>query len=297
MATCDVCGTEVDMPYECHRCGGTFCSEHRLPERHDCPGLNQYSGSAGGGRFDSDFGSSGGRTTRSADTAGFGPDPQGGLRAYVHNNMTYVFLVMMWLTFGLQLLVSSLQGPAVHDALFVLEPTALGQVWTWVTAIFAHGGINHIIVNSIALYFFGPLVERRVGSRNFAALFLGAGVVAGLAHVLFDLLTAGVGPGVLGASGAVLAIMGVLTILNPDLRVLLFFVIPMPLWVLTLGFAAISILISFGVGPGAGGVAHFAHLVGLLIGLAYGQRLKQQGVNVPNQMRLGGGPGGPGGRF
>ncbi len=297
MATCDVCGTDADMPYECHRCGGTFCSEHRLPEHHDCPGLNQYSGSAGGGRFDSDFGATGGPTARSDDAGGFGPDPRGGLRAYVHNNMTYVFLVAMWLTFGVQLLVSGLYGPAIHDALFVLEPTALGQVWTWVTAVFAHGGLEHIAVNSIALYFFGPLVERRVGSRNFAALFLGAGVVAGLAHVLFSLFVIGGGSGVVGASGAVLAIMGVLTILNPDLRVLLFFVVPMPLWVLTLGFAVISILVSVGAGPGAGGVAHFAHLVGLLIGLVYGQRLKQRGVGAPNQLRLGGGPGGPGGRF
>ena len=40
MAECDECGEYENLPYQCHRCGQTFCAEHRLPENHDCPGLN-----------------------------------------------------------------------------------------------------------------------------------------------------------------------------------------------------------------------------------------------------------------
>ncbi len=301
MATCDACGADVDMPYECHRCNGTFCSEHRLPEHHDCPGLNQYSGTAGTGRFDSDVRSSGRSIGSSKRSGSRGssviPDPPpSGFRAYFHNNMTFVFLAAMWLTFGVQLLLS-IVAPRAVDFLFVLQGQNVTHVWTWITSIFAHGGLAHIAFNSIALYFFGPLIERRIGSRDFTLLFLGAGVLAGLAQELFVLLAGGSSPGVVGASGAILAVLGVLTVLNPNLRVLLFFIVPMPLWVLTAGFAAFSVFVILGSGVGVGDIAHLAHLVGLLIGLGYGQRLKQRGVSAPNQLRLGGGPGGPGRRW
>jgi hypothetical protein len=100
-----------------------------------------------------------------------------------------------------------------------------------------------------------------------------------------------------------MAVMGVLTILNPDLKVLLFFFIPMPLYLLTIGYAIFSVFFVAAGGPGAGGVANVAHLAGLVIGLVYGQHLKKHGVSAPSQLQMGGGrrgpggPGGPGGRF
>jgi membrane associated rhomboid family serine protease len=98
---------------------------------------------------------------------------------------------------------------------------------------------------------------------------------------------------VLGASGAIAALMGVLTVLNPNLRIYLYFVIPMPLWLATGLFAAYSILASTGGGIGFGGVAQFAHLAGLGIGLLYGAKVKRDGKRAPEQLQLGGG--GPGG--
>jgi hypothetical protein len=90
----------------------------------------------------------------------------------------------------------------------------------------------------------------------------------------------------------------VLTVLNPNLKVYLYFVIPMPLWVLTFGFAAFSLVAGFGaangVGALGGNVAHFAHLVGLVVGLAYGGRVKGR-VGVPQSLQFGGGGGGAGG--
>jgi len=53
MARCDECGVDENMPYQCHRCGQTFCADHRLPENHDCPGLNDWNDP--GGVFDSGF--------------------------------------------------------------------------------------------------------------------------------------------------------------------------------------------------------------------------------------------------
>jgi membrane associated rhomboid family serine protease len=78
--------------------------------------------------------------------------------------------------------------------------------------------------------------------------------------------------------------------------VYLYFILPIPLWVLTIGYGLISVLgvISPGGGLTGGNVADAAHLIGLGIGLAYGRHVRDR-VRVPDQLQFGAGPGGPGG--
>jgi len=314
MTTCDVCGKQTNMPYHCNHCGGSFCAEHRLPENHDCPGLNEWNDP--GGVFDSGFddsvstGSQSGSSKSLLERIGIDTGP-GGTLAYFRGNMTYVFLILMAVTFFAQELFKALlvdfevragrlvtTTPVMWDlyqAIFTLQPGHPAYVWTWFTSIFSHAGISHIFVNGIVIFFFGRLVERYVGSRDFSLLFLGSGAVAGLGQIAIMLFQGNAAP-VLGASGAALAIMGVLTILNPGLRVYLYFIIPVPIWLLTIGLVGINVLGMFGAG--GQGVANAAHLIGLAIGLAYGQHVRDR-IRLPNQLQLGGGgrgPGGPGGR-
>ena len=297
MATCDVCGEQENMPYECRRCGGTFCSEHRLPENHDCPGL-QWDDPVG--LYDDAGSGSGSRSGGAA--SGLRARATSLWRSYVRNNATYVFLLLMWVTWvsqlGLRLFAPGLEAP-----LFVLRSSHPEYVWTWVTSVFAHGGIFHIVANSIGIFFFGQVVERRIGTKRFVALFLVSGAVAGLAQIAATLLLVGPGAsiGVVGASGALLAIMGVLTILNPGLTVYLYFFLPVPIWALTIGFAGLSLLQGFGISGGGADIAHWAHLAGLAIGLLYGTYVQGK-VEPPQRIQFGGGggPGGPGrggGRF
>jgi membrane associated rhomboid family serine protease len=299
MATCDACGRHENLPYQCHRCGGTYCGEHRLPENHDCPGLNEWDDPSG--VFDSGF------DDGVADSGNSGPElldrltGTGGPMGYVRGNVAYLFLGLMWVVFGLQLAMGALGLGGLMNDLFVLSSNNPLYVWTWVTSVFAHGGILHIVSNSIVLFFFGPLVERYIGSKRFAGLFLLSGVLAGLGFVGTSIVMGTVPPwgvNVVGASGAIFAVLGVLTVLNPGLKIYLYFFIPVPLWLFTFGFALLSV--GFILAPGAaamlnqGNVAHLAHLVGLAIGLVYGKRVdgRQQ---VPNQLQFGGGRGGAGG--
>jgi len=305
MAECDECGAFENLPYRCRRCGESFCAEHRLPENHDCPGLQDWNDPAG--VFDSGFDDSVDHPGRES-SGGVVPSlgGLGGLGGYFRGNMTFLFLALMWVTFALQFVVSTVVGlfvPAAAPggslwrAVFVLDATHPEYVWTWLTSVFSHGGFAHIAFNSIALYFFGPVVERYVGSRKFTALFLGAGALAGLTQVAAMHLMGGPLTGVLGASGAIMAVLGLLTVLNPGLKVYLYFIIPMPLWLLTFGFAALSIVAGFGAAGGGvlgGNVAHFAHLTGLLVGLAYGTQVKDT-RGVPKSLQLGGGGGAGGG--
>jgi len=146
-------------------------------------------------------------------------------------------------------------------------PLQDGRVWTPLTYLFLHnpgGGFlsMHLVFNMLGLFWFGAPVERSIGSSEFLWLYLGAGVAAGLLAVL-------VSPAlVLGASGAVFAVMLVYATLFPDARIVLFFFLPLRAPIAVLVFAAIAILgsLSPGVQPGT---AHIAHLGGLVAGWVY----------------------------
>ena len=296
MATCDACGKSENMPYHCRHCGGTYCGEHRLPENHDCPGLENWNDPSGlfDSGFDDGVDNPGRRTSKSGVSRVFDTGT-GGPLGYFRGNMTFVFLGLMFITFAFQYIVFPAIGAQVGSRLwraaFVISPLHPEYVWTWFTSIFAHGGLGHLLVNGIVIYFFGRLVEQYVGSRDFTLLFIGSGVLAGLAQIGFGILQNDP-TGALGASGAALAIMGVLTVLNPGLRVYLYFLIPVPIWILTAGYVAISVSGALGVEL-LPGVANIAHLVGLLIGLVYGQHVKGR-QQVPNRLQFGGGRGGGG---
>jgi hypothetical protein len=309
MAKCDYCGEEVNMPYQCRHCGGQFCAEHRLPENHDCPGMNEWNDPKG--VFDSGFDDSVDNRGRGSsgvlDRLGISTG-RTGLLSYFRGNVTYLFLALMWLTFLAQIIMETFylnttpRGFIIDDGryelyqtIFTLRASNVEYVWTWFTSIFSHGGFGHIVGNSIIIFFFGRLVEDYVGSRDYTFLFLGSGMLAGLGQVGVIFLTNDpLGIPILGASGAGLAIMGILTVLNPNLKVYLYFLLPIPIWVITGFYALISVVGIFGFGQIGGGIANGAHLVGLVIGLWYGQRVKDR-LRVPSQFQFGGGPGGPGG--
>ncbi|MBS1263239.1 MAG: Rhomboid protease GlpG [Methanonatronarchaeales archaeon] len=262
MPACDECGKSVSLPYECRFCGYRFCSEHRLPENHSCEGLEEYTqGMREEGRM----------FKRS--------EPVGRERAPLHErlmrrvpvslkgNVALSVLAAMLVVYLLQLVVLTFSRE-LHSLLFVLGPEFPTRPWTVVTSLFSHDPTNpmHLFVNGLVLFFFGPTLERMIGSREFAKIYFVAGFAAGLGFV------AATGASVLGASGAIFGVMGTLTMLRPNMRIYLNFLIPMPLWLLTIFYALISIVMI--PAGGARGVADLAHLIGLVAGLVWGQRLK-----------------------
>ncbi len=103
------------------------------------------------------------------------------------------------------------------------------------TSIFLHASIMHMFFNMLALFFFGPTLERRIGSTNFLMLYFGSGILAGLAQIfMFPLYP------VIGASGAIFGVLGALTILMPDMTVYLYFV-PLKMKYVTILFAILDL--------------------------------------------------------
>ena len=119
------------------------------------------------------------------------------------------------------------------------------------------------------LFFFGMELERRVGGRKFLQIYILSGIVAALAQTA---VTSGSMVGMVGASGALFGALGCLAIIAPEIRVLLFFVIPMSIRWAVVVFALIDFLFM----GSADNIAHMAHIAGLFVGLAFGQMMKDQ---------------------
>lgn len=140
--------------------------------------------------------------------------------------------------------------------------------WTLLTTTFLHKDVSHIFFNMYALFLFGPMIERRIGSARFLGFYLLSGILASLGYVFFEPAGSAV-----GASGAIMGILGLVIVLLPNLQVLFFFVVPMTMRTAGIIFALIDVI---GLFNPSNGVANIAHLVGLACGLIYGNYLLKQ---------------------
>jgi membrane associated rhomboid family serine protease len=137
--------------------------------------------------------------------------------------------------------------------------------WQLVTYAFLHGGMAHIFFNMLGLYMFGSEVERLFGSRFYAAYYFGCVVSAALCHLAVTSWMGAPPYPTVGASGGVYGLLLAFGVYFPHRRVLLLFPpIPLPARVFVILFAALELV--FGVTGTVAGVAHFAHLGGMIGG-------------------------------
>jgi membrane associated rhomboid family serine protease len=151
--------------------------------------------------------------------------------------------------------------------LFGLVPRyVFGQfrIWQLLTYMFLHAGLFHLLVNMLMLWFFAPAVERAWGRRQFLYYYFFTGIGAGLC----SFLTAFRSPiPVVGASGAIFAILVAYALMYPETTILFFFIFPMKIRHAVLVLAGINLLGALSE-PNAG-VAYFAHLGGGVLGYLY----------------------------
>lgn len=180
---------------------------------------------------------------------------------------------------------------------FFMDNVALTPVtfsehpWTIITSMFMHAPgyplaifSAHLLVNMISLFFLGSFLERIIGNKRFLLVYIFGGLFGGLLFLglasvssdpriislsLFAPETAVISA--VGASAAIFALAGCLTMLTPKIPVLVFFLLPMKLWQ-----AVIFLMIILASFPG---IANSAHLGGLVIGVLYGIYLRKKYKN------------------
>jgi len=179
--------------------------------------------------------------------------------------------------FGLQLLLGIRFEFAL--ALWPLGPHETGRVgselvtvgfqpWQVVTYSFLHSTSNlaHLLFNGLALYSFGPHIERLFGAKRYVTYWFTSVVGAAAAQLAtLALLTPGQMFPTVGASGGVFGLLLAFGMFYPRARMMLLFLpIPMPAWVAVIAYGIVELVL--GVTGTQTGVAHFAHLGGLVAG-------------------------------
>jgi uncharacterized protein len=193
----------------------------------------------------------------------------------------YIILVNAFM-FIVTLAVHGSAPSFTRDYLALTPARILQMPWTLVTSMFIHADFTHILFNMFfGVWMFGTYLDRIIGEREFTKVYFIGGIAAGVFYILLSLGLHMPDPrtAVLGASGAVFAIIGALVVLRPNMTLYVYFLFPMPLWV----FAAVYMFYGMVAIPAdiAGNTAVTAHLGGLIAGLIMGQIYKAKYAQPP----------------
>ncbi len=293
MGECSECGKK-SMSFTCRYCGEKYCSEHRLPENHDCEGLEGEKPEEHEEWFEEKFSEKKEKESKDKSSSIGKPAKYKTHRDSLSKDLINAFtgsvtLAVIAITVLSYIFQLSIPG---YQELLILD-TQISELllrpWSILTVILLHGPAFHIIGNMVTFYFFASPLERMIGGKKLLKIYLTSALVASLGMILFhnalrlihgDASMAGL---VVGASGGVIALIGVIAKLYPNADVLLFFVVPMKIKTAVYGvgaFEAINMTLTLlGLEIWIFPIEFFAsagHLSGLLVGLYYGEKLKNK---------------------
>jgi membrane associated rhomboid family serine protease len=173
--------------------------------------------------------------------------------------VTHLLLIANILVFGLQTQSANGLIPA-----FALWPLGSGfEFWQVLSSAFLHGSTMHLAVNMFGIWMFGRDIEATLGSSRFVQLYLASVLAAAVAQ----LVVIGFGDPVptVGASGGLFGLLGAYALLFPQRKIMLLIPpIPLPAPVFVTLYALFELYA--GVTGTMSGIAHFAHLGGLVGG-------------------------------
>jgi membrane associated rhomboid family serine protease len=192
-----------------------------------------------------------------------------------HGTMTNRLIIYNVFVFALILLLNAILSLTISQIpltsyLFTLDTNLLGFIqkpWGIITSIFSHFSLWHLIFNLLFLYFAGQLFEQIFDKRRLLQTYIYGGIAGGLleiaAHYLFPSFQNS-DQVVVGASGSIMAIFTALAFHSPNIRVHLFGIFPVKIYLIAIFFLLNDLI---GIADSSDNVAHFAHLGGAIFGL------------------------------
>lgn len=164
--------------------------------------------------------------------------------------------------------------PSLMRLLGLAPVIVFERLWIWqpATYMFVHAGTMHILFNMLGVWMFGVELERLWGTRFFARYYAATGLGAAATTLVWSMLPL---PGAaavyysvtVGASGALYGLLLAYAIYYPDRPILLFLLFPVPAKYFVIIIGAFAFMAS--TSSGGGGIAHTAHLGGLIVGYVY----------------------------
>lgn len=140
-----------------------------------------------------------------------------------------------------------------------------------ITSMLSHGNVPHLLINMFVLFSFGRVAELYLSKKRYLLLLIVGGLIASLSQMfVITQFVSGNFPPIVGASGAIAAVIGFVIMKRPNEKLYLFFIIPMKMWLGAIIFIGGSIAVIVLYGFGAGNFAHTAHIAGMVFGLIIG---------------------------
>ena len=152
--------------------------------------------------------------------------------------------------------------PGVMSLFVFVPPQMLVRPWAILTYMFLHGNLMHLFFNMLGLFFFGPRIEDRLGTRRFSWLYVLSGLTGALLSVVFAPNAA-----LIGASAGVFGVMLAFAYFWPHAPIMIWGIIPVPARVLVIITTLLALFSQFG--GARDGVAHMAHLGGYIGSFLY----------------------------
>lgn len=177
-------------------------------------------------------------------------------------------VLVCFVVFALQVFI-----PGITEK-FLLDKSSLSEVWRFLTAIFLHGSLTHLLFNCFALALFGSILESIIGGKKFLLVFFATGIFANV--ISFNFYNSS-----LGASGAIYGILGTLVVIRPFMMVWAFG-FPMPMLLAGILWALGGVFGLFFPSD----TGHIAHLSGMFLGIILGFLFRNHFIEFQKKEKL-----------
>lgn len=208
-------------------------------------------------------------------------------KSIIQKQFPYTYSSMTFYLIGINIIFYMIKVMFPRSVLYTaMIPVLVIQkffVWQFITYMFTHANFSHILFNMLGLYFFGIQIERRMGSYEFLLFYILSGFLAGLFSFIVYVLTGYYSIILLGASGAVFAVLFAFAVYFPQANIYIMGIIPVRAPILVIGYAAIELFSQ--VTSSQSGIAHLTHLAGFVF--AYLYFIVRLGINPIDSFRSG----------
>lgn len=194
--------------------------------------------------------------------------------------LTYIFITVCILVFALELYAKYFYGDdflnyVFNEYGFSFQNILTGKIWVFLTSIFLHASPEHLILNIMALYFFGKVVEQDIGRKKFLLAFFASAFIADLFVVASTFIgMSSLTVPTIGASAAIFGLMGIAMIVKPLELIFYPYLIPIPLVLVALIYTLYNVATFLLVltGQTSSDISYASHIGGLVAGLLLGFR-------------------------
>jgi len=194
--------------------------------------------------------------------------------------LTYILIVVSVIVFLLQWYYQFVYGEKFLEEIFYnfgfsFQNLLIGKFWVFITSIFLHAGVEHLLLNMLALFCFGRIVEMELGKVKFLLVFFASAFIGDLAILVSIFLGfISVSTPTIGISAAIFGLMGTAMLLKPFKFVIYPYLIPIPLILVALVYTLYNIaaFLLVTTTETASNISYISHIGGLAAGILFGFR-------------------------